>query len=82
MRITEKGQVTIPIAFREEFGFLPHTDIEFVRNDEGELVVRKAKAKRKLHGGTHPLSLSEHLRQYSKYLTMTTEEVMELTRGE
>jgi AbrB family looped-hinge helix DNA binding protein len=40
MQIGERGQVTIPLALRERFGLLPHTEVEFeVR--EGMLVVRK-----------------------------------------
>ncbi|MBI5966522.1 MAG: AbrB/MazE/SpoVT family DNA-binding domain-containing protein, partial [Deltaproteobacteria bacterium] len=30
MRITSKGQVTIPIEIREKMGFLPDTEVEFV----------------------------------------------------
>ncbi len=29
MRITSKGQVTIPAAFRERLGFLPNTEVAF-----------------------------------------------------
>ena len=29
MRITSKGQVTIPIAIREKAGLLPNTEVEF-----------------------------------------------------
>ena len=29
MRITSKGQVTIPIDVREKAGLLPHTEVEF-----------------------------------------------------
>lgn len=30
MRITSKGQVTIPQEIREKLGFLPSTEVEFV----------------------------------------------------
>lgn len=33
MRISERGQVTIPRAIREEFGLLPDTEVEFVVRD-------------------------------------------------
>ena len=36
MRITTKGQVTIPRDVREKMGFLPHSEVEFVV--EGNLV--------------------------------------------
>jgi len=30
MRVTSKGQVTIPAGIRERFGFLPGAEVEFV----------------------------------------------------
>jgi AbrB family looped-hinge helix DNA binding protein len=30
MRVTTKGQVTIPVEIRERFGMLPDTEVEFV----------------------------------------------------
>ena len=36
MRITSKGQVTIPQAVREHAGLLPNTEVEFVI--DGDLV--------------------------------------------
>ena len=41
MRITSKGQVTIPQDIREELGLLPNTEVVFDIVD-GELRVRKA----------------------------------------
>jgi AbrB family looped-hinge helix DNA binding protein len=35
MRITSKGQVTIPQDLRERFGLLPNTEVEFVPTDDG-----------------------------------------------
>jgi AbrB family looped-hinge helix DNA binding protein len=29
MRITSKGQVTIPVEIREKLGFIPNTEVEF-----------------------------------------------------
>ncbi len=29
MRITSRGQVTIPVEIREQLGLLPGTDVEF-----------------------------------------------------
>lgn len=34
MRVTAKGQVTIPAEIRERFGFLPDTEVEFVVTDD------------------------------------------------
>jgi len=30
VRVTAKGQVTIPVEIREQFGLLPDTEVEFV----------------------------------------------------
>ena len=41
MRITSKGQVTIPQAIREKLGLLPNTDVEF-SIDKGAARLTKA----------------------------------------
>lgn len=75
MRITTKGQVTIPQDIRERFGLLPHTEVEFVV--EGSTVVL-----RKAEGGN--AKAAEWLRTYRGSLKggMSTDELMRLTRGE
>ncbi|HET7276320.1 MAG TPA: AbrB/MazE/SpoVT family DNA-binding domain-containing protein [Longimicrobiaceae bacterium] len=40
MKVSERGQVTIPLEMRERFGFLPDTEVEFVATD-GALQIRK-----------------------------------------
>jgi antitoxin PrlF len=75
VRITSKGQVTIPQDIRERFGLLPHTEVEFVA--EGDVVVvRKAE--------TGSAKAREWIRKYrgSADAGMTTDEIMRLTRGE
>jgi AbrB family looped-hinge helix DNA binding protein len=76
MKITSKGQVTIPKEMREAFGLLPGTEVEFVPA-ESEIRVRKASTGRK-----RGEEFIEHLREAGKNYTMTTDEVMRLTRGE
>jgi AbrB family looped-hinge helix DNA binding protein len=75
MRITSKGQVTIPQDFRERFGLLPHTEVEFVE-EAGAVVLRKAE------GGNR--QAREWVRRYRGSLKsgMTTDELMRLTRGD
>jgi AbrB family looped-hinge helix DNA binding protein len=76
VKVTSKGQVTIPKEIRDELGLLPGTEVEFVRDEEGVRV-------RKTPGGrTRGEELVEHLRKAGKNYTMTTDEVMRLTRGE
>ena len=77
MRITTKGQVTIPQAVREQAGFLPNTEVEFIF--DGELVyLVKADAPRKPTRGTR---LVEHLRTHGAGFTLSTDELMALTRA-
>ena len=46
MRLTSKGQVTIPLEIREALGLLPHTEVEF--EIDGDAVrVRKAEGSRR-----------------------------------
>lgn len=75
-KITSKGQVTIPKQIRDELGLLPGTEVEFVR-EAGEIRVRKASGGRK-----RGKEFIDHLRQSGKNFTMTTDEIMRLTRGE
>ena len=78
MKVTVKGQITIPISLRERFGLNPGTEVEFVAN-EGVLQVRPRKRKGK--------STSASERWLSKAAGsakpgMSTDEIMALTRGE
>lgn len=77
MKITSKGQVTIPKGIRDEFGLLPGTEVEFVA-EEGQIKVRKLKG-----GRTRGQEIVDHLRQASGGdIPLTTEEIMRMTRGE
>ena len=44
MKITSKGQVTIPQAVREQAGLHPHSEVEFEVRPGGEVVIRPIKA--------------------------------------
>jgi AbrB family looped-hinge helix DNA binding protein len=78
MRITSKGQVTIPIQIREQLGLLPHTEVEF-ELAEDHARIRKAQHRR-IVGGRGSLVLRA-LRGTGD-VRMTTGEIMALTRGE
>ena len=77
MRITSKGQVTIPKAIREKLGFLPHTEVDFVLEGESVRIVKSAAPKGETRGERLVRLLSG-----SATAGMTTDEIMELTRGE
>jgi len=73
MRISTKGQVTIPIEMRTKFGLLPCTEVNFVLQNDGILIKKKQGSKRK---GS---KLLEQLSGKSR-LNMSTEYIMKLTR--
>ncbi|MCY4076564.1 MAG: AbrB/MazE/SpoVT family DNA-binding domain-containing protein [Acidobacteria bacterium] len=75
MKITTKGQVTIPQRLRVKFGLLPHTDVVFEETDGG-VVVRPVLSKRAL--------IEERLREVRGVAGggMSTDDVMRLTRGD
>ena len=75
MLITAKGQITIPKEFRDALGMLPHTHVAFERVGDA-LVVKKAAAR-----SQRAEALIRHMTGRGE-IRMTTEEIMQLTRGE
>ena len=75
MRITSKGQVTIPIEIRRKAGLLPDTEVDFVY-ERGKVVIRKHE-----HDGRRGDRLVAHLRGKGS-VKMTTDEIMNLMRGD
>ena len=73
MRITQKGQVTIPQHLREKLGLLPYTEVEFLL--EGDRLYVRKKEGESLRG----TELVKHMRGRSTS-GMSTEEIMRLTR--
>jgi len=48
MRVTSKGQVTIPQNVRENMGILPaETEIEFLQDENGRWYINKTQASKK-----------------------------------
>jgi AbrB family looped-hinge helix DNA binding protein len=82
MRITSKGQVTIPARIREQAGLMPNTEVEFAYDGAGN--VRLFRASKKGKGKTRGEKLVEHLKKQGQRnpIKMTTDEIMALTRGE
>ncbi len=75
MKVTSKGQVTIPMAIRDHLGILPNSEVEFVEKG-GEIVLRK-KATASSRGGRWVTSI-----RGKGTVKMTTDQIMSLTRGE
>jgi AbrB family looped-hinge helix DNA binding protein len=75
MRITTKGQVTIPREVREKMGFFPHSEVEILM--EGNTVVI-----RKVEGNeSRGKRIVERMRGKAT-VRMSTDEIMALTRGD
>ena len=72
MRITSKGQVTIPQQLREKFGLFPSTEVEFKIGKTGILIKKK---KSRSFGD----NIIKNMRGRSDK-KMTTDEIMALTR--
>jgi AbrB family looped-hinge helix DNA binding protein len=77
MRITSKGQVTIPVAIREKAGLLPHTEVDFEIDGDAVRIVR-AKAPRGETRGQRAIRLLRG----SGTVRMSTDEILALMRGE
>ncbi|MEJ2165554.1 MAG: AbrB/MazE/SpoVT family DNA-binding domain-containing protein [Desulfobacterales bacterium] len=72
MRVTTKGQVTIPQHIREKLGILPATEIEFIEEKDRVYIVKKE----------DPENRNNRFRKLRGVATvrMTTDEIMALTR--
>ena len=74
MKITQKGQVTIPLDIREKYKFLPDTKIEFIEENSRVYIVK-----------TRPDMVRENAFDYARgksSVVMSTEEIMKLTRDD
>lgn len=74
MKVTSKGQVTIPIEIRSLLGIMPNSEVEFVE-EGGEVVLRKQAG-----AGKRGRQLVEAMRGKST-LKLSTDQIMALTRG-
>ena len=73
MRLTSKGQVTIPQEIRDQIGLLPHTEVEF--EIDGDAVrIRPARRSR-----TRGDALIARIRGVAS-AGLTTDQIMALTR--
>ena len=71
MRVTTKGQVTIPRSIREMLGIVPETEIDFIE-DNGRFYIVK----------TNKPNLSGNFKKFRGIATasMSTDEILQLTR--
>ncbi|MEJ2201111.1 MAG: AbrB/MazE/SpoVT family DNA-binding domain-containing protein [Desulfuromonadaceae bacterium] len=74
MRVTSKGQVTIPNHIRRKLGIQPQSEVEFIEQGDQVVLVKK-------------MPVSAEKSRFRKYRGMarkglSTAEIMALTRGE
>ena len=74
MKVTTKGQVTIPQMIREKLGITPMTEVDFIE-EKGRVYLVKKK------GVDIANSRFRNLRGIAT-IKMTTDEIMALTRGD
>ena len=77
MKVTVKGQVTIPLAIRRRFGMDVGTEVEFVVRGEEVLVRPSPKESR-----SRRMAASIRRSRGSATSGLGTDEIMRLTRGE
>ena len=73
MRVTSKGQVTIPQKVRELLGINPGSEVDFELDGAGARLVRISP--------NHGKALATSMRGRAT-VAMSTEEIMALTRGD
>ncbi len=74
MKVTTKGQVTIPLHIREIFGILPNTEVDFQVENQ-RIYIEKSS------GSLSKPSNYKRLRGIGT-IKMTTDEIMRLTRDD
>ncbi|MFU7500688.1 MULTISPECIES: AbrB/MazE/SpoVT family DNA-binding domain-containing protein [unclassified Candidatus Tisiphia] len=74
MKISSKGQITIPIDIRSKFGFLPDTEITFIEKEDGVLL------KKYQNQNDRGNKLILHMSGKST-VKMSTDTIMKLTRS-
>jgi AbrB family looped-hinge helix DNA binding protein len=75
MKVTDKGQVTIPIAIRRKAGLLPNTDVEFILH--GKNVVLRKSGRTPRRGRKLVATMRGRATR-----RLSTDQIMALTRGE
>jgi AbrB family looped-hinge helix DNA binding protein len=78
MRITSKGQVTIPVEVREKIGLQPGDEVEFVAEGES-VVMRRSQTPKHETRGDRAVRV---LRGTGDWPAETTDDIMRLLRGD
>ena len=75
MRVTTKGQVTIPKRVREKLGITPNTEVDFIEERNGRVYLSRRMAPSPERGPFRRFRGTATVR-------MSTDEIMALTRGD
>jgi len=75
MKVTSKGQVTIPAGIREQTGLLPDTEVEFAVSGR-KVLIQKAPGRRR-----RGKKIVSHMRGRATG-KLSTDEILALTRGD
>ena len=84
MRITSKGQVTVPKELRERHGFTAGSDLGFVEEDGKVVLVKNDIEQTESDGAVFVRQLKElgaKARREGWASGLTADEIMEMTRG-
>lgn len=83
MRVTSKGQVTIPKEIRDQLGIQPGSEVEFVNDNDGEVILRLSPP------GERDVERAESIRRWTSRVAgtldlggMTADEYFDTVRGE
>ncbi len=74
MRVTTKGQVTIPLEIREKLNITPATEVDFVIDENGRVYIEKKE--------NQPASNRFTKLRGVATVKMSTDEIMALTRAD
>jgi AbrB family looped-hinge helix DNA binding protein len=83
MRVTEKGQVTIPKRIRTFLGINPGSEVDFILQD-GEVRLVQMKDDKNCEGESRGARMVRLLREAARRYQLTdftTDEIMDMTRG-
>lgn len=74
MRVTTKGQITIPLSIRKKLNITPATEVDFVIDENGRVYLVKKENQTSSQRFSRLRGIAT--------VNMSTEEIMALTRGD
>ena len=81
MRLTEKSQVTVPKKVRDALGIGPGSEVDFTVDENGAHLIRLEEGRPGETRGDRVVRLLQEAGRRYKSSGLTTDEIMEMTRG-